>query len=174
MNIVDPGQQAVDRLAHVRVEVDRVHHVHIRELAGGLHQRLADAFEAIAKVFAAVAGHQHHAAAGVEEFELFFEVALERWAFQLADHFQQRIDHGVAGGVNGRGVGAFLEQVVTRGRGRREVQRCQRAGQATVAFFRPWRIQVVGAQAGFDVGDWNLLVVGRKAGRQGRCGVAVN
>ncbi|MNH27409.1 hypothetical protein D3C79_875190 [compost metagenome] len=54
------------------------------------------------------------------------------------------------------------------------MQRCKRAGQATVALFRPRRIQVVGAQASFDVGDRNLLVVGRQAGRQGRCGVAVD
>ncbi|MNE36713.1 hypothetical protein D3C80_1305340 [compost metagenome] len=174
MDVVDVGQQAVDRFAHVRVEVDRVDDVHIRELTRGLHQSLADALEAAPEVFAAVAGDQHHAALGVQEAELVFELAFQRGAFQLADHFQQRVDHGVAGGVDGRGVGTFTQQVVLRGGGWREVQGGQRAGQAAVAFFRPWRIQVASAQAGFHVGNRNLLVVGGQAGGQGCCGVAVH
>ncbi|MNG93490.1 hypothetical protein D3C79_524590 [compost metagenome] len=152
----------------------RVHHVNIREVARGLYQRLADALEAVAEVFPTVAGDQHHAAVLIEELELLFELGFELRALQLAHHFQQRIDHRVARGVDVRAGDAFLEQVVTRVRGRCEVQRGDRASQATVAFFGPRRIQVVGAQAGFDVGNRDLLVVGREAGRQGRRRIAVD
>ncbi|MNC47994.1 hypothetical protein D3C75_970860 [compost metagenome] len=50
----------------------------------------------------------------------------------------------------------------------------QGAGQAPVAFLWPGGIQVVGAQAGFYMGDGDLLVIGRQAGGKRGRGVAMH
>jgi len=55
-----------------------------------------------------------------------------------------------------------------------EVQFGDGAGQFAVGFFWPGGIQVAGAQAGFDVGDRDLLVVGGEGGGEGGGGVAVD
>lgn len=161
MYVGDVAEQAVYRLLHVRVEVHRVKHFDVAVIGGNTRQRFADAFEAVAEVFAAVAGDQDQAFVVVEEIELVGELTLQGTI--LADfvfHVEQCIDHGVAGDVDALGADVFTQEIVARGIGGREVPVGQCAGKAAVGFFRPRRIKVAGAQAGFDVTDGNALVIG--------------
>ncbi|MNF03473.1 hypothetical protein D3C80_2028020 [compost metagenome] len=54
------AQNAVDRFADVRVEVDRINNLHITVLRGDLRQRVTDLLKPAPKTFAAMARHQNH------------------------------------------------------------------------------------------------------------------
>ncbi len=52
-------EQPVDVLQHVRIEVHRIDEAMIREALGQRRDRLADLFDALAEILAAVAGDEH-------------------------------------------------------------------------------------------------------------------
>ncbi|MOA27169.1 hypothetical protein D3C78_1480220 [compost metagenome] len=58
MDIIDTGEQSVDRFAHVGIEVHGVNNVDVLVLLGNLHQGLADALEATTEAFPTVARYQ--------------------------------------------------------------------------------------------------------------------
>jgi hypothetical protein len=64
VHVANAAQQSLHRLLHIGVQVHGVQHLHIGVFLGNAGQGLADALEAAAKVFAAVAGDQDEALAG--------------------------------------------------------------------------------------------------------------
>jgi len=94
------SEQAIDRFAHVGVEVHGVEDLYVRVFCCGVGQGMADALEASTKAFAAVTGDQDEFFAGVEEAELLVKLGLQFGLLQFLDHFQQGVDDGVAGDLD--------------------------------------------------------------------------
>lgn len=61
VNVVPPGQHAVYRFLHLRVEVYRVDELYVRIAQGQFGECQADTLEAGAEVFPAMAGDEDHA-----------------------------------------------------------------------------------------------------------------
>ncbi|MOA15596.1 hypothetical protein D3C78_1357620 [compost metagenome] len=61
------AQNAVDRLADVRVQVYWINDLHVAVLRGDFCQRVADLLKPTAKALAAMARHQNHFFASREE-----------------------------------------------------------------------------------------------------------
>ncbi|MNQ76525.1 hypothetical protein D3C85_913680 [compost metagenome] len=77
MNVVNTGQQTIDRFAHVWVEVHRVHDFYIRKGCGGFGQRLANPLEPPPKTLAPMSCHKDYSLTFREEVELFTELQLQ-------------------------------------------------------------------------------------------------
>ena len=97
-----------------------------------------------------------------------------RVGVQDRERVQQRVDHRVAGDVDARGVDAFAQQVVARLGGRREVQVGNHGGEPAVHFLRPGRVDVAGAQSGFDVADGDFGIERGQRGGEGGGRVALH
>ncbi len=81
----------------------------------------------------------------------------------------ERVDHRVAGDVDRGGIDVLALQRFGRGRGRRAVQRGDRADDLAVDLLGPGMMDIAAAQARLDVGDGDLAVVsGDRRGH--RCG----
>ena len=127
-------------------------------------ERDADVFEALAETFAAVARDQNQFFGGVQKIEAARQAFRQaRICLDFLGGFQQRIDHGVAGDIDVFCRYCFGEQVLFGLLGRGEVISGNTTRQAPVHFFRPRRVDIACAQAGFDVRDIDLLVVRGKA-----------
>ena len=73
-------------------------------------------------------------------------------------HPTQRVDYGVARGENVSIGHRFAPQVGCRSRRRRKMVRRQGRDELAVRLFGKRGIALAGAQARFDVADWNALV----------------
>lgn len=154
--------QVVHGLLYVGVEVDGVDEVDILETMCQLVEGLADVLDAVAEVFASVAGDEYHTAAWVAS-------KVRHRGTPVVDHPMQGIDHGVAGDGDAVRTDAFVQQVLACAFGGSEVEGAELAVEASVHLFGPRAVDVVGAQTGLDVAHGYLLVVGGQGG-QGRCG----
>ena len=67
-DIFDMAQDAVNRLADVRIEMDRIDNLHVVVLRRDFSQRVTDLFKTPAKAFATVAGDQNSFFAVVQEW----------------------------------------------------------------------------------------------------------
>src|SRR5471030_270018 len=165
MDVADTFEQALNRFAYVRIQVNRIDEFHLPKPFGCFSQCLADLLKALAKILATMTCHQHHTAPLWNERETLFELSPQRRirTVQLIHDFKQRIDNSVPGHMNTFGIYAFIKQVLPRDVSRREVQCCQASDQVAVAFLRPWGIKVFRSQPSLYMGDWYLLVIGGKA-----------
>jgi hypothetical protein len=84
------------------------------------------------------------------------------------------IDAGVAGDADGGFGDTFAEEVFARGVGGGEVHGSDDADHAAVGLFGEGILEVVGAEAGFDVGNLDLGVEGGERGHGGGGGVSLD
>jgi len=136
---------------------------------GDLAQRGADVFQGAAKVLAPVCGDQNHAFVPGNSGQR----AARRVVVHGGDH-AQRVNHRVAGHVDGRRVHALAQQVLPGGLGGGKVQVGHHAGDPAVYFLRERLPFVAGAQPGLDVAHLHPVVKSRQAGRQHCGGVALH
>lgn len=170
--------EAAQAFAHHRVDVRiEMHRIDDFEIAAGAEPRqgFADALEAAAKTFAAMAGDQEQAARAVDEIEGFVEPgAQRRVVMDAVDRLQKRVDHRIAGDDDAVGHEMFLHEVAARGLRRRVEMFGDEIDGAAVHLFRVRPLHVVGAQARFDMTDGNAFVEGGKRRCHGRGGVAMD
>ena len=158
-------ENLADGLAHVRVQVHGVDEVHpgillAQVLHGGDH-----ADEAFAEVLAAMAGNQHQLAAVVEagdvvagvpeDIDLFIGEGFV--ALELVDDHVEGVDDGVARDEDVP-MGLLIQEVLLAERGGREVVGGDAPGDLPVHLLRPGAVDVVGAEARFDMAHGDLLV----------------
>ena len=84
------------------------------------------------------------------------------------------IDDGVAGDDDVLRRDRLGEQVVARKRSGRKVQLRDYRRQPPVYFFRPRLENIMAAQAGLDVRNWNLSIERGQSRRKSRRGVALH
>lgn len=176
------AEHFVDGAAHVGIEVHRVDEVDVGIFLCQALDGAAHADEAVAEVFAAVAGDEHEASAvfqpvgvvaAAEEFgsEFFSEACVVP---DFVDHPVEGVDDGVAGDGDGAVGDVFFEQVFAAEGGGREVVGGDASRQLAVHLFGPRAVDVVGAESCFDVSDGYLPVeCGEGCGGAGG-GVAVD
>ncbi|MNV06866.1 hypothetical protein D3C71_972660 [compost metagenome] len=169
------AEDAVNRLADVRVEVDRIDDLDVRVLRGDFRQRMADLLKTTAKALAAVARHQNHLFARAEEGVTFRQLFAQRVAGHHAiAHPYQRVNHRIAGDENFVVANVFAQQVLAGVFGWRKMVHRQMPGECPVGFFRPGRIKIASTQTRFDVPNRNTLVECGQTGGNGGRGIAVN
>ncbi|MNF88705.1 hypothetical protein D3C84_712040 [compost metagenome] len=175
MNVVDAGQESIDGLANIRIEVDGVDDFDVGKFFRRREQCLADFFKSVTEAFAAMAGDQDDSLPFTQEGELLVKLLLQGGAvFNSRHDVQQGVDHCVARDVNALSGDPFPEQILTGGVCRGKVQGCQSAGQLAVGFFWPGRIEIARAQTGLDMSDRDLLVVGRQGSGERGSSVAMH
>ncbi|MND78928.1 hypothetical protein D3C80_706490 [compost metagenome] len=173
VHVVEPLEVAIDRLLHIGVEVHRIDDLHVIPL-GQHRQRLADALETITMVLTAVAGYQDQLLALVKEGEAGSQLYFH--AHVLVDamgYLDQGVDHRVTSDEDGLGGDVFHDEVFQRTDGRGVVLVGNPPGQAAHPLFRPGRVDIAGAQAGFNVTHRDAVIVGRQGRGKGGGGVTV-
>ena len=175
MDIGQPAQNALDRLAHIRVQVHRIDDVQIGKILRDPAQRLTDGFKAAAKAFTAMPGYQKHPPPRRQKAETLGELAAQRRVG--ADHrhdLKQRIDDGISRHRDTLIGHALGQKALARQFRRREMQRGNGADQAAVALFGPGRIKIAGPQPGLDMPDRDPGIIGGKGRRQRRGRIAMH
>ena len=160
----------VDDLADLRILVDREDDLDVVELLRQLLERLVDVAHRLAEVLAAMRRDEDDA--------LILEVnVLERLLLEvevIADRVVQCIDDRIARDEDGFRRDVLREQVGLRRARRRKVEVGDAARQAAVHLLRERRVLVVRTQAGLDVSDGRLVVVGSQCAGKRRRRVAVD
>jgi hypothetical protein len=160
------SQPRLHHAPHIGVGVDGEDHCHIVARGNG-GDRIGNRFHAIAKIFAPVRGDGHDALAGQSGQQ---RIKRDGQAGFIADPLargEQRIDHGVAGDVNGRLCHIFRAQCLGRGFGGGEVEIGNGTRDLAVHLFGPWLVNVSAAQTRFDMANGNLAEIGGERGRHG-------
>ena len=91
-----------------------------------------------------------------------------------ADQPFQGVDAGVARYHDIRCGDVLPQQIFGIGFDRRKMQPRDPGDQAAIDLLRPWRIDIPGSQAGFDMRHWNFLIERGERGRERRGGVALH
>ncbi len=86
----------------------------------------------------------------------------------------ERVDHGVAGDVDRRGIDVLAAQRLGGGFGGREMLVGDRGDDAAVHFLGPGLVDVARTQPGLDMADRRLAVIGGERADHGRGGVALD
>ena len=174
-DVFDVAQDAVDRLADVRVKVYRIDNLHIVVLRGDFSQRVTDLLKAPTKAFATVASDQNGFFAVIQEriagSEFFLQIAVCQHAIAYPN---QRVNDRIAGHKDLVIGDIFTQQVLARVLGWRKVIHRQMPGKRTVGLFRPRRIKIAGAQTRFNMADGNTLVKRGQACCHRRRGIPVH
>ena len=110
------------------------------DLVGDLSQRLADRREPAPEALAPVRGHEHD-----PPLERDGGQRPRRDVVRPCDDVLQRVDHGVAGDVDARGIDALAEQIPSRPLRRREVGIGEEIDDTAVRLFRERTAPVAGA-----------------------------
>lgn len=159
------AEYLVDRSADVGVEVHRVDEVHVRECFGEVLHRSDHGDEAVAEVFAAMAGDEDEFAAIAEAGDVVARSAQDvvlhgcegGVALELVDDQVKGVDDGVAGDDD-FAVGLLVEEVAPAEGSRAEVVVGNASCDLAVHFLGPGAEEVVGPEARLDVPYGNLLV----------------
>ncbi len=174
MPVRQPTEDATHRSLDRGVEVNRVDDLHIIALRDAA-QPGADLFEAMAKAFAAMPGHQDQLFCRIEEAEPRNGRSLQRRVtLQPRAHGEERVDDRVAGDHDLVSRQILVEQVGPRSLGWREQTIGETVDHAAVHLFGPRPSQIAGAQPGLDMADPAAGIESGKRRRQRRRGVAVH
>ena len=170
------------RLADIGIKVHRIYEIHLRIALGKVLDRTAHIDESLAEVLAAVSGYQHHAAAVRETCRVvtrlpqdIAQLGIERLVrLDLVDHHVQRVDDRIARDGDTAVFDSFLNQILTGGIRRCEMQRSNAPGYLPVHFFRPRRHDVVCAQSSLNMPHRYPGIKCRQSRSRRGCGVAVH
>ena len=150
------------RLDH-RVEMHGKEHVHFRVRRRHVGDRLADLFDLVSPAFPAVHGDEQVAAA--------LDLAAD--TFVVAAPLL-RVHRGVTGDPDVFRGDPFAEEGRVRPLCRRKMEARQPADHLPEALFRKWSLEVVGSQAGFDVGHGDTIVESGQRPLERAFGVALD
>ena len=172
-DVVEPRERGVHHRADVGVGVDRKD----QRQVGARRQppyRLGDPFEPAAEILAAVAGDPDDALAREARLDPGQPRRQPRFGGDSRGDPVQRVDHGVAGDVDGVRRDVFAEQGGGGGLGRGAVQRGDGADDLAVDLLGPRMVDVAAAQPGLDMRHRHLAIIGgERAAHRGR-GVALD
>ena len=164
------AEQVVHGLAHLRVPVDGDDDLHLGVAFGDGAEARAHVLERLRAHLAAVHRRDDQALPVQPEVRERRRVGLERHA----GNGLERVDDGVAGHVDTVLGDALAVEVLRAGRGRREMDVGEHAGDAAVHLLRPGIVLVERAQARLDVADLPALLEGGEARGHRRRRVALD
>ncbi len=171
VDVGESGEELVDGVLDVGVGVDRVDNFDVRASGEGM-ERLADAEEALAEAFAAVAGDEDHLAGG--DGRVGKRRCGDAAVFEGGFNVEQGVDAGVAGDGD-LGIGDGFGSKIGGGHfGGREVEGGEAGGEDAIHFLGEGLGHVAGAESGFDVADGDALVEGGEGAAEGGGGIALD
>ena len=170
-----------DGFADVRVQVHGIDEVHVGVFLREVLHRGDHGDEAVAEVFAAVAGDEDELLAVGEAGDIVTRSAEYillgsrqfRVDLELVHDLMQRVDHRIARHENLPGGLLFQKVTLRQGRGREVVGR-NAARHLPVHFLRPGAVEVARAQARLHMADGNLLIESCDSGGGRCCRVAMD
>ena len=172
----DIGQRAQHRIHHradIGIGMDREHHRHVRA-RGDVGDGARDRLHAAAEILAPVRRHRDDPLARKARRERIEPARQRRIGAHPVARRQQRVDHRVAGDVNGGRIAIFLAQRVGCRLRRREIHVGDAGDDAAVDLLGPGMMNVAAAQPRLDMGDRDLAIIGRQARHHRRQRVAMH
>ena len=170
--------QRLDRPPHIGVWMDRKDDGDVRSQRDPRHG-IANSREPAVEAFPAMARHQDQSPVAGMPGEKAGEYRLDAGAqlgmlLQQGRHPKQGVDPRIAGHDDPLVANTFAQQVVAGPSRRGEVKIGHMADEPAVHLLGPWRVDVVGAQAGLDMRHRNSVVEGRQCPGKGRGRVALH
>ena len=163
-NVIQSGQQLINRFLHIRVQMHRVDDIYIGILRSQLPDSLTDVQEPFAEILTAVAGNEDiitfaHSVTFLLDLlmYLFFHPRLRS---NDVDRHQQSVYHRIAGNEDFLLFYVLPQKILPGLPGRRKIIRADAVRHLAVHLLGPGRQHVVCAQPRFHMRHCNLPVKG--------------